>query len=78
MGSKKVLLIIPSILIARGVESVLSDLGEFHVSGILTDLSRTSETKLRNMDADLIIVDPSVFDYQSRKNAGNFISSSAG
>ena len=60
------LLIIPSRIIARGMEGVFHDLGEFSVEGILTDLSRTSEVRLRNMDADLIVVDPVIFDCASR------------
>ncbi len=63
---KKVLLIMPSKIVARGIESVLGELGEFRVEGILTDLSRTSEAHLKNMDVDVIIIDPCVFDYVSR------------
>lgn len=65
-GHKKVLLIMPSKIVARGIESVLGELGEFRVEGILTDLSRTSEAHLKNMDADVIVIDPCVFDYVSR------------
>lgn len=65
---KKVLLIIPSKVIARGIEAVLGELGEFRVEGILSDLSHASEIRLRNMDADVIIIDPIVFDYVSRMN----------
>ena len=36
------------------------------MEGILTDLSRTSEVRLKNMDVDLIIVDPVIFDCTSR------------
>lgn len=61
-----VLLIVPSRIIARGIEGVFHDLGEFSVEGILTDLSRTSEVRLKNMDADLIIVDPVIFDCTAR------------
>lgn len=63
---KKVLLIIPSKIVARGIESVLGELGEFRVEGILSDLSHNSEARLRNMDVDVIIIDPVVFDYVSR------------
>ena len=63
---KKVLLIIPSKIVARGLEAVLSELGEFRVEGILSDLSHASESRLRNMDADVIVIDPVVFDYISR------------
>ncbi|MDE5733442.1 MAG: LuxR C-terminal-related transcriptional regulator [Bacteroidales bacterium] len=67
-GIKKILLIVPSMIVARGLEAVLRELGEFRVEGILTDLSRDSEIRLRNMDVDLIVVDPVVFDYCSRGN----------
>lgn len=65
-GHKKVLLIMPSKILARGFEAVLSELGEFRVEGILSDISRTSESRLKNMGADLIVLDPCVFDYVSR------------
>lgn len=64
---KKVLLIIPSMVIARGLESVMNDHGVFKVVSILSDLSRTTIARLHNMDVDLIIVDPAIFDFQSRK-----------
>ena len=63
---KKVLLVVPSKIVARGIEAVLSELGEFRVEGILTDLSHSSELRLKNMDADVILIDPVVFDYVSR------------
>ena len=71
---KKVLLIMPSKIVARGFESVLGELGEFRVEGILTDVSRTSETRLKNIDADVIVVDPAVFDYTSRGTGRNRLS----
>lgn len=73
-NSRKVLLIIPSMVVARGLENVFSDLGEFEVVGILPDLSRNSETRLKNIDADVIILDPIVFDYTSRAVGLNVIS----
>lgn len=72
-SSKKVLLIIPSRIMVRGIEGVFSDLGEFRVEGILSDISRTSETRLKNMDADLIIIDPVVFDYATRPSGRSYI-----
>lgn len=66
---KKVLLITPSKILARGLEAVMSEIGEFRVEGILSDLSRSSEVRLKNMGADVVIVDPSIFDYASRADA---------
>lgn len=71
---KKVLLIVPSMIIARGLEAVFAAASEFRVEGILTDLSRSTEARLKNIDADAIIVDPIVFDYSSRMNARSAIS----
>lgn len=73
-GYKKVLLIMPSKVIARGIEAVLSELGEFRVEGILSDLSHVSEARLRNMDADVILIDPVLADYTSRMNVRSRIS----
>ena len=67
--SRKVLIIVPSIIAARGLESIFSDLGEFQVAGILRDLSATSQNRLRNVDADAIIIDPAVFDFEGRRHA---------
>lgn len=71
---KKILLIMPSKVIARGIEAVLSELGEFRVEGILSDLSHASEARLRNMDADVILIDPVLADYTSRMNVRSRIS----
>lgn len=66
MTSKKILLVIPSVIAARGLESILSDLGGFEVAGILRDLSQSSQTRLRSLKADVIVLDPSVFDHEGR------------
>lgn len=55
-GYKKVLLIVPSKMVARGMEAVLSELGEFRVEGILSDLSRSNEARLRSMNSDAAVV----------------------
>ena len=60
--SKQILLVTPSAIVARGLEQVFRDLGEFEVCGILTDLSGG----LRGWDADAVIVDPEVVDFASR------------
>ena len=65
-GKKEVLIVTPSVLIAKGVESILNDMGEFRVSGILTDLGRGNELRLKNMDPDVILLDPSVLGSDAR------------
>lgn len=66
---KKVTLIIPSDIVARGLEGILADQDLFMVQENLVDFSRTSETRLRNLDPDVVIVDPTVFDFRSRKDS---------
>ena len=60
-------MIVPSDIVARGLESILSEHGEFQVQENLVDCSRASEARLRNLAPDIIIIDPSVFDFQGRK-----------
>lgn len=66
---KKTLLVIPSMIVARGIESILAEAGEFRVSGMISDLSPANVNRLKGTDADIIVVDPSVFDAGSRANA---------
>lgn len=73
---KKVTLIVPSDIIAKGVGSVLSESGLFSVQENLVDFSRMSEARLRNLDPDVVIVDPAVFDFRSRKECRLLIAES--
>ena len=73
-SNRRILLVEPSQIVARGLERVFEDLGEFRVTDILSDLSRSTCARLRQMDADVILVDPSVFDIDSRMNARSFLS----
>ena len=70
---RKVLLIVPSVIVAKGLESALGDLGGFEVAGILPDLGHGSETRLRNIGADVIVIDPSVFSHAERPGARNWL-----
>lgn len=72
--TRKVLLIVPSIVVAKGLESIFDNQGEFEVAGILPDLGRGSETRLRNVEADVIIIDPCVFSYAERSNGRSWLS----
>ena len=66
--SKQVLLVVPSAIVARGLEQVLSGTGEFEVACILGHLSGNSPAQLKDMVFDVIIIDPSIFEYASRSN----------
>ena len=70
----KVFLIMPSRVMARGVEGVFHDLGEFKVEGIVSDISSREETILKNMTVDAIIVDPVIFPHSAQSNARHLIS----
>ena len=75
MESKKnVTLITPSELIARGIMSIFNDLGEFQVQEYFKDMSKTSESIIKNIDTDIIILDPMVLDFESRKDGRNKLS----
>lgn len=69
---KKIVLIIPSDIVARGFESILSGQGDFLVLDNLVDYSKPREVRLRILDPDVVIVDPAVFDFRSRKD-GRFL-----
>lgn len=74
VNKKKVLLITPSRIIARGISSILEEHGGFMLETALTDLSRENESTVRNSMADIVIVDPVVFDYASRPEGRSRIS----
>lgn len=61
--SKRILIVVPSVIAAKGLEQVFNDLGEFEVCAILRDMSGQ---ELRSMAPDAVIVDPAIFDYASR------------
>jgi len=63
--SKRILIVVPSAIAAKGLEQVFNDLGEFEVCAILRDLSGQ---ELRSMAPDVVVVDPSIFDYASRSS----------
>ena len=69
-----VALVIPSVLVARGFESVFTDMGEFRVSGVLSDLSNSAESGMKLAGADVIVVDPMVFEYAVRSNVRSVLS----
>ena len=72
-GKKSILLIVPSAIVAKGLEQIFSDQGEFTVTGNLQDLSCGALSRIRSFDADILLVDPSVFDVEARRHARNLI-----
>ncbi len=64
---KSVALIIPSYIVAKGLETILDATGEFLVSENIYDCSRSGKARLRNIDPDIVVIDPAVLDFQGRK-----------
>ena len=77
-NKKSIALIGPSPLVAKGIESILSEMGEFRVEFVLADLSPSSEARSKNTPADIIIVDPMIFGIEERGNARNRFSALSG
>lgn len=70
---KKIILVTPSRLLAKGLESMLDGVGDLCISAVLTDLSKSSLIYMRSLGADMVVVDPLVLDYQSRMNIRGLI-----
>lgn len=71
---KKIILITPSKIIARGINAILSDYGDFRLEAILSDISRENENVLKNTSVDIIIIDTGLWGYSSRKQFRSLIS----
>jgi len=70
-GKKTVIVVAPSDIVSRGLEGILSDSGEFDVEEVFHDLSRPVEARLKIVDPDIVIIDPTVLDFRSRKDGRN-------
>ena len=71
---KKIILITPSKIIARGINAILSDYGDFRLEAILSDISRENENVLKNTSGDRIIIDTGLWGYSSRRQFRSLIS----
>ena len=66
-NKKTVALITPSAMVSKGLEDILDESGEFKVEECFRDISRPVEARLGTLDPDVVIIDPSVLDFKSRK-----------
>lgn len=71
---KKILILTPSRIIAKGLSAILEEHGGFTTEAVLTDLSRENESAVRDSMADIVIVDPVIFGYSSRAEGRDRIS----
>lgn len=70
---KRILIIEPSVIVAEGLRHIVDNLAEYTVTGILQDLGEDMETTLDDYDADLLVVDPSIFDTRTRSGGKDLI-----
>ncbi|MCD8313093.1 MAG: LuxR C-terminal-related transcriptional regulator [Bacteroidales bacterium] len=72
-SKKNVLIVTPSLLLARGLEAFFSSTGEFRVYGIISDLEGGAELRLKSGESDVIIIDPTVFGFSSRLGIRQYV-----
>lgn len=70
---KRILIIEPSVIVAEGFRHIVDNLAEYTVTGILQDLGEDMETNLDDYDADLLVVDPAIFDTRTRSGGKDLI-----
>lgn len=70
---KRILIIEPSVIVAEGVRYIVDNLAEYTVTGILQDLGEDMEITLDDYDADLLVVDPAIFDIRTRTGGKDLI-----
>lgn len=63
----------PSVIVAEGVRYIVDNLAEYTVTGILQDLGEDMEITLDDYDADLLVVDPAIFDIRTRTGGKDLI-----
>ena len=70
---QNILLITPYTILAEGLKAILETNDRLLVSAIIPDISDYNEILLKKGDPDLVILDPAVMDYPSRKNCKTII-----
>lgn len=70
---KRILIIEPSVIVAEGLGHIVDNLAEYTVTGILQDFGEDMETTLDDYDADLLVVDPAIFDTRTRSGGKDLI-----
>ncbi len=70
---KKVLIVTPSVILAKGFESLLEMGGEFRLTGVVSCLHRLNELKFKDDEYNIILIDPLIFDYPSRMEVRNYL-----
>ena len=66
-------MIVPSDIVSRGLGIILEESGDFYLDEVFHDFSKSVESKLRGMDPDVVIIDPVVLDFKSRKEGRSML-----
>lgn len=74
ISTKKIILVTPSILMAEGFKTILKDSNNFRIDNILLSINEENETVIRNSNVDILVIDLSILDYNSRMNCKSFLS----
>ena len=72
-GRKTVALIVPSEIVSKGLTGIMESSGSFQVVEVFHDFSKVVETRLRTVDPDMVIIDPVVLDFSSRKEGRSML-----
>ncbi|MBR2946989.1 MAG: response regulator transcription factor [Bacteroidales bacterium] len=70
---KKIILITPSKIIAKGLDGILNNYSNFRLEAILSDISRENENVIKNSSVDIIIIDTGLWGYSSRRQLRSMI-----
>lgn len=57
----------PSVMVCAGLRAILDEAGGFVTAGVVTEPSMLDE-RLRILDADIAIINPSILDFRSSRN----------
>ena len=66
-------LIVPSEIVSKGLTGIMESSGSFQVVEVFHDFSKVVETRLRTVDPDMVIIDPVVLDFSSRKEGRSML-----
>ena len=73
-AKKKVVVITPSKIIARGLNGLLGEYSEFRIEAILSDITRENENVLKNTSIDIILIDTGLWGHTTRKQYRTILS----
>lgn len=76
MNSKRVVIIEPSSIVSNGLRSMVDEVPDFDVVGVLPDMNRIDE-RIAAMRADVVILNPSLVEFHRRGAIKNIFPATA-